>query len=223
MAEQVKQEISADRRKNHYIVYVKRDTALMKTFIEFKNRVEHPAATIYMVTMGVMLIGLMYKQAESIAMAGRVIGYVFGALLILMGLFRKYISIYMMKNNPQVHVDEEIQYLFGNAGIRAEKSTEDAEEHLGNYKDVYCVWEDEKSYYLGMNKDDLIVLPKANFRTGDASAFKGFILEKSGAKYIWKPAQIGNICKNAVLKARVRATQMQMAPDTDEDDNKKGV
>ena len=214
------QDVVVDRRKNHYIVYVKRDTALMKTFIEFKNRVEHPAATVYMITMGVMLIGLMYQQAASIAMVGRVIGYVFGTLLVLLGLFRKYISIYMMKNSPQVHVDEEIQYLFGNTGIRAEKAAEGSEEHLGNYKDVHSVWEDEKNYYLGINKDDLIVLPKMNFKSGDVSEFKDFILEKSGATYIWKPSQIGNICRNAVVKARARVTQMQMSTDTDEDNNK---
>ena len=148
--ENVNKELQEDRRKNHYVVETKRDTKLMLTFIEFKNRVEHPAATVYMITMGVMLIGLMYKQADSIAMVGKVIGYIFGAVLILMGLFRKYISVYMMKNNPEVHVGEEITYLFGNTGIRAEKSQEGTEEHLANYKEVYCIWEDEADFYLGM-------------------------------------------------------------------------
>ena len=102
--ENVNKELQEHRRKNHYVVETKRDTKLMLTFIEFKNRVEHPAATVYMITMGVMLIGLMYKQADSIAMVGKVIGYIFGAVLILMGLFRKYISVYMMKNMREVDV-----------------------------------------------------------------------------------------------------------------------
>ena len=137
--ENMNKELQEDRRKNHYVVETKRDTRLMLTFIEFKNRVEHPAATVYMIAMGVMLIGLMYKQADSIAMVGKVIGYIFGAVLILMGLFRKYISVYLMKSNPQVNVDEEITYLFGNTGIRADKPQEGTEEHLANYKEVYCV------------------------------------------------------------------------------------
>ena len=111
--ENMNKELQEDRRKNHYVVETKRDTKLMLTFIEFKNRVEHPAATVYMIAMGVMLIGLMYKQADSIAMVGKVIGYIFGMVLVLMGLFRKYISVYLMKSNPQVNVDEEITYLFG--------------------------------------------------------------------------------------------------------------
>ncbi len=216
--ENVNRELKEDRRKNHYVVETKRDTKLMLTFMEFKNRVEHPMATLYMVTMGVMLIGLMYKQADGIAKTGRIIGYVFGALLILMGLFRKYISLYMMKNNPEVHVDEEITYLFGNTGIRAEKPQEGTEEHLANYKDVYCVWEDEADFYLGMNNDDLIVLQKEKFKIGDVGTFKDFILDKSDAKYVWKPAKFTNVCKNAVLKAKVRATQMQMK--ADEEDQK---
>ena len=208
-------ELQEDRRKNHYVVETKRDTKLMLTFIEFKNRVEHPMATLYMVAMGVML-----KQADSIAMVGKVIGYIFGTVLTLMGLFRKYISVYLMKSNPQVNVDEEITYLFGNTGIRADKQQEGTEEHLANYKEVYCVWEDEADFYLGMNNDDLIVLQKANFTTGEASLFKDFILEKSGAKYIWKPAKFVNVCKNAVLKAKIRATQMQMAADQDNKEEK---
>ncbi len=215
--ENVNRELQEDRRKNHYVVETKRDTRLMLTFMEFKNRVEHPAATIYMVTMGVMLVGLMYKQADSIAKTGRIIGYVFGALLILMGLFRKYISVYMMKNNPEVHVGEEITYLFGNTGIRAEKPQEGTEEHLANYKDVYCVWEDEADFYLGMNNDDLIVLQKERFKVGEEDSFKEFILEKSGAQYVWKPAKFLNVCKNAIVKAKVRAMQMQMKADEEEE------
>ena len=206
--ENMNKELQEDRRKNHYVVETKRDTKLMLTFIEFKNRVEHPAATVYMIAMGVMLIGLMYKQADSIAMVGKVIGYIFGMVLVLMGLFRKYISVYLMKSNPQVN------------GIRADKQQEGTEEYLANYKEVYCVWEDEADFYLGMNNDDLIVLQKANFTTGEASLFKDFILEKSGAKYIWKPAKFVNVCKNAVLKAKIRATQMQMAADQDNKEEK---
>ena len=78
----------------------------------------------------------------------------------------------------------------------------------------------ENAIYLGMNNDDLIVLQKANFTTGEASLFKDFILEKSGAKYIWKPAKFVNVCKNAVLKAKIRATQMQMAADQDNKEEK---
>ena len=128
--ENVNKKLQEDRRKNHYVVETKRDTKLMLTFIEFKNRVEHPAATVYMIAMGVMLIGLMYKQADSIAMVGKVIGYIFGMVLVLMGLFRKYISVYLMKSNPQVNVDEEITYLFGNNGIRADKQQEGTEDNL---------------------------------------------------------------------------------------------
>ena len=215
--ENVNRELQEDRRKNHYVVATKRDTKLMLTFMEFKNRVEHPVATIYMVTMGVMLVGVMYKQADSIATPGRIIGYIFGVILILMGLFRKYISVYMMKNNPEVHVGEEITYLFGNTGIRAEKPQEGAEEHLANYKEVYCVWEDEENFYLGMNNDDLIVLQKAKFKAGDADTFKDFILDKSDAKYVWKPIKFANVCKDAVVKAKIRAMQMRMNVDSEED------
>ena len=45
--ENANKELQEDRRKNHYVVETKRDTKLMLTFIEFKNRVEHPAATVY--------------------------------------------------------------------------------------------------------------------------------------------------------------------------------
>ena len=70
---------------------------------------------------------------------------------------------------------------------------------LGNYKKIYCVWEDEKNFFLGMNEDDLVVLPKKDFTTGDAATFRDFILDKSRAEFRWKPAELKNVIRDKMM------------------------
>lgn len=104
-------------------------------------------------------------------MPGVIVSYGVGALLILTGLFRQYLTLSMMRNNPEVKENEEITYYFGNAGIRAVRDGQ--EENMGFYKAVYRIWEDEKTFYVGMNEDDLLILPKDRFEEGSAEDFPG--------------------------------------------------
>ena len=88
---------------------------------------------------------------------------------------------------------------------------EHSEERVGYYKNVYSLWEDEKTFYLGIENDELVILPKNGFLTGEAEAFKLFIIEKSNAKYIWMPMKWKNI-----YKARMVRRQMNKQPEKNE-------
>ena len=59
---------------------------------------------------------------------------------------------------------------------------------------------------MGMNEDDLLILPKENVEGGDMGSFKEFILEKSGADYRWKPVGIVNQWKDFLVKTKNRIT-----------------
>lgn len=194
-----------DARKNHYTVRTRRDVKMMKTFISFSNRVRHPRVSANMFILGALLIALPIIT-DGIALAGVVICYGMGALLVLMALFRQYISVAMMRSDPQVKENEELVYLFGNSGIRVER--DGTTENMGYYKNVYRIWEDEKNYYVGMNEDDLLILPKADFTQGDAKEFREFIVDKSGADYIWKPAGFLNVCKNTWLQIQWKLSRI---------------
>lgn len=181
--------------KGKYVVPVKRDEKLLTTFVKFSNRVRHPRATIYMVTVGAMLIALPIAN-DGIGRLGVIICYVMGTLMVLMGVFRHHIGVYMLKSNPQTKLDEELTYIFGNTDVKTEKNGE--LEKLGSYASIYRLWEDEKFFYIGINEDDLVVLPKANFEVGDVSTFRDYVLEKSGATFSWQPKRVDNVIKHTM-------------------------
>lgn len=187
-----------DPHKKRYVVYTKRDTELMKTFIRFDNRVRHPRMGVNMGLVGELLL-LVPVILKDTGTTGKIIAVCVGALLLSIALFRVHISVNMMKGNPEVKENEEITYLFGNSGIWAQRI--DGIEDMGYYKTVYHLWEDEDNYYVGLDNDDLLILPKANFKEGDSESFRDFLLDKSGAKYTWKPAKLLNIWKNMLSQA----------------------
>lgn len=188
-----------DPHKNRYVVYTKRNTALMETFVKFDHRVRHPRMGINMAFIGVMLIALPFVL-DGFGRTAFIISIFAGVFLIVLAMSRVRISVWMMKDNPQLKVDEEITYLFGNSGIRARRK--EGIEDMGFYKTVYHMWEDERNYYVGLDNDDLLILPKENFEEGDSESFREFLLGKSGAKYTWKPARFGNVLKNTVAQMR---------------------
>lgn len=207
---------TSDPRKNHFTVHIRRDTEMMKIFVKFTNRIRHPRVSFNLFVTGVLL-ALVPTIVEGIAFAGVVISYGMGALLILMALFRHYLSVSMMKSDPQVKENEEITYLFGNSGVRAVR--DGAEEDMGYYKNVYRVWEDEQIYYVGMNEEDLLILPKNDFKEGEPESFREFILDKSGADYRWTPAGVVNRGREFVRKIQGHMTQMRI--DAQEQEQKK--
>ena len=148
--------------------------------------------------VGVLLL-LVPVILKDTGTTGKIIAVCVGALLLSIALFRVHISVNMMKGNPEVKENEEITYLFGNSGIWAQRI--DGIEDMGYYKTVYHLWEDEDNYYVGLDNDDLLILPKANFKDGDSESFRDFLLDKSGAKYTWKPAKLLNIWKNMLSQA----------------------
>lgn len=206
------QESGLDRNKNKYIVNIVRDTAMMKTYVKFYNRVKHPRVTMNLLFAGVVLIALPIA-ADGIALPGVIISYVMGALLVAMALFRQNIAVYQMKADPKVKENEKLSYLFGNTKIRVEN--EGKIETMGGYQDVYRVWEDERTYFVGMNEDDLLILPKDAFEKGEAKAFRDYILERTGADFVWKPTGLVNICKNKWMQL-----QMKMASRREDEEKK---
>lgn len=192
-------EMEDKTQKAKYIVRVTRDKKLLRSFVRFSNRVRHPRVTVYMVTVGIMLFALPFLNKD-IALPGRIISLVIGAIMVPFGIFRYEISVIMMADNPETKLGAKLTYLMGSTGICVE---EDGKiENFGNYKKIYRVWEDEKFFYLGMNEDDLVVLPKAGFELGDVSTFREFILEKSRVEFRWVPTQPVNIIKNRIAQMK---------------------
>ena len=111
---------SQDRRRVHYEVQTRRDTKLIKRFINFKNRVEHPTVTPGLILIGITFILLPFVRPEikkDIGNSGVAVSALIGAFLTFLGIGRQYITIALMKRNPDIALNEEINYLFGNEEI----------------------------------------------------------------------------------------------------------
>lgn len=196
-----------DPKKSKFVVEIRRDSDMMLTYIKFFNRVKHPRVSFNLFVTGVLLL-LVPTLVEELAFPGVVVSYGMGMLLVVTALFRQYLSLSLMKHDPAVHENEEISYLFGNSGVRVRQNG--GIENMGYYKTIYRIWEDERTYYVGMNDEDLLILPKDKFVQGDETAFKEFILEKSGADYRWKPVKPGNRWRQFLLQIRGHITKMRM-------------
>ena len=191
-------------KKDKYTVHIKYSKEILKTFAKFYNSVKHPRATMFMVSVGVMLFALPFVNHD-IKLPGQIICYVMGPILFLLGLFRQNISVLMMKDSDGMKLDDDIVYRFGNTGVQVEKAGKT--EHMGNYKKIYRIWEDEKTFFVGMNEEDLIVLPKTAFEDGDPDTFREFILEKSRCIFTWHPRRLDHIIKWRWIQIRTRKNQ----------------
>ena len=203
----MEQQTAADPRKNRYVVDIRRDKAMMMKYIKFYNRVKHPRVTFNLVMTGILL-ALVPTLVKNMALPGVIVCYGVGALLVATGLFRQYLALGTMRGDPAVKENEELTYLFGNTGVRVRQNG--SVDNMGYYKTIYRIWEDEKTYYVGMNEDDLLILPKANFTEGEERDFKEFILEKSGADYRWLPVGLWNRFKNFGMQIRGHITRMRI-------------
>lgn len=204
-------------KKNKYSVHIKYDTEILKLFAKFYNSVKHPRATAYMFFVGITLFALPFVNDE-IKLPGLIVCYVIGPLLFLLSLFRHNISVMMMKDTPEMKVGEDIVYRFTNTGVQVDKSI--GTQHLGVYKKIYRLWESEKVFYVGMNEDDLLVLPKDKFEEGDVDTFREFIVEKSTCIFTWKPARIDNVIKWKINQFKTKRLHKRMVEAHEENDNK---
>ena len=74
----------SDPRKNKYVVRTRRDTSMIKTYIQFVNKVKHPRVSVNMFVTGVLLAILPIIAKGAIALPGEIIAYSVGALLMIM-------------------------------------------------------------------------------------------------------------------------------------------
>ena len=123
-----------------------------------------------------------------------------GVLMILLGLFRQYISLWMTKrNDPDYKNGAEFTYNFTvndadflKDGVRFSG--------LGKYKDITGFYHDDSYLYMGMKNKEIIVIPKSAFTIGDSDSFEEFIYKKSKKTCHWLP----NNYRDAIKQRRAQ-------------------
>ena len=188
-----------------YKVVTKRDSDIIKAFITFTYRVLHPQVTTRMLFYGLLILvpGFFIKiQWLSITC------FVLGALIILVGLFRQYISLALTKKSDEDYINgSEFVYEFTQNDASFYRNGELAA-YSSKYKDIDAVFYDEKYYYLSLRNRDFFVIPMDRFTIGDPSTFGDFMYKRCKKVCRWIPVKFSNRIKKMQSQRAIARDQL---------------
>ena len=188
-----------------YQIKTKRDSGVLKAYITFTYRVFHPKVTARMVLYGLLIIapGFVVKTQ-----ALKIILWVLGGLVVLLGLFRQYISLALTKRSDADYRNgTEVVYEFTQNDASFFRDGE-LSVYSSRYKDIDAVFYDEDYYYLSLTSREFFVIPMDRFTIGDPSTFGDFMYKKCKKVCRWIPAKLGNKLKKYRSSRAVIRDQM---------------
>ncbi|MGN1267796.1 MAG: hypothetical protein ACI4UH_07635 [Dorea sp.] len=184
-------------------VIMKKDKKVLEDFIVFSQRVKNPSikSKMSIIAVGFFIIGIFaYKDSE---MTGIIIGAL-GAFLLVYALFKdKLATRRLAKIDPSYKEQNELMYEFTNGNIYIYKDGE-LETNVGSYSRVSCLYSDEFNIYVGINNEDLLLLPRKCFVVGDHEEFVPFVEGKSKEQSIFLPRTIENRWKMYKIRRKAR-------------------
>ena len=189
-----------------YQIKTKRDSGVLKAYITFTYRVFHPKVTARMVLYGLLILapGFVVKTQ-----ALKIILWVLGGLVVLLGLFRQYISLALTKRSDADYRNgTEFVYEFTQNDASFFRDGE-LSAYSNRYKDIDAVFYDEDYYYLSLTSREFFVIPMDRFTIGDPSTFGDFMYKRCKKVCRWIPAKLGNKLKKyrsgrAVIRDQMR-------------------
>ena len=183
----------SDKQKDVlYQIRTKRDSGVLKAYITFTYRVFHPKVTARMVLYGLLILapGFVVKTQ-----ALKIILWVLGGLVVLLGLFRQYISLALTKRSDADYRNgTEFVYEFTQNDASFFRDGE-LSVYSNKYKDIDAVFYDEDYYYLSLTSREFFVIPMDRFTIGDPSTFGDFMYKRCKKVCRWIPAKLGNKLK----------------------------
>ncbi|MBR3201235.1 MAG: YcxB family protein [Mogibacterium sp.] len=188
-----------------YQIKTKRDSGVLKAYITFTYRVFHPKVTARMVLYGLLIIapGFVVKTQ-----ALKIILWVLGGLVVLLGLFRQYISLALTKRSDADYRNgTEFVYEFTQNDASFFRDGE-LSVYSSRYKDIDAVFYDEDYYYLSLTSREFFVIPMDRFTIGDPSTFGDFMYKRCKKVCRWIPAKLGNKLKKYRSSRAVIRDQM---------------
>ncbi len=189
-----------------YQVRTKRDSGVIKAYITFTYRMLHPGVSARLMLYGliVALPGIFFFKD----LYWRIFFTGIGVLMILLGLFRQYISLWMTKrNDPDYKSGAEFTYDFTEKDADFLKNGERFS-GIGKYKDITGFYHDDSYLYMGMKNKEIIVIPKDNFTIGDSASFEEFIYKKSKKTCHWLPDNFRDAMKQRRAQRAVQSGNM---------------
>ena len=156
-----------------YKVETRHTRQVLKDFIKFTYKVKNPRASLRLYTLSgcffVLAAALKGLTTQMIIFAA------IGIALFLFTLFRHEIAISKLaKNDPNYQNQSDIIFSFGMNGFVIENKTITSEEKL-KYSQVTDFYRDTRNYYIGVNNEELHILPHLDFKLGKENEFAAFM------------------------------------------------
>ena len=197
---------TSDNSEILYQVKTKRTSDIIKAYITFTYRVFHPQVTARMVLYGLLILapGFVVKTQ-----ALKIVLWVLGGMVVLLGLFRQYISLAITKKTDEdYHKGTEFVYEFTQNGASFFRDGE-LSVYSSRYKDIDAVFYDEDYYYLSLTSREFFVIPMDKFTIGDPSTFGDFMYKKSKKVCRWIPAKFSNQLKKMRSQRAIAREQLK--------------
>lgn len=188
-------------------VVMKKDGEVLKDFISFTYRAKGQTGRfkLRVLAIGLVVIGYLAAKGGN-TLAGVIIGAT-GVVVLVITLFLPQIAVARLKKADVVYQNQtELTYTFTNSSMYVYENGE-LTQNVGGYNQVSCFYGDEKNYYLGVNNDDLYLLPRKAFTEGNEEEFLKFIEKKSGEKYEFLPMKVKN--KWMLKKVEMRQQEIE--------------
>ena len=185
-----------------YRVKTKHTKELLKEFVKFSFRVNHPKTTLrlFVIGVGFLIIGTGIERG-SLAMW---MCLVIGILLCIFAFARHHIGVMQLKGNDEIYQNDwEVDTSFLDGEIRIKNSGE-TKGFSKSYKEVAALYMDENNYYIGIEGDNLYPLPRKCFVEGKQEEFENFIKKKTGQKMMYVPFRMKNNHKGKYESKRSR-------------------
>ena len=192
--------------ENKFKIVMKKTDEVMKDFISFTYRAKGTVARfkVRVLAVGLAVIGILAAK-DNHPIAGGVMLAIGGGFFVA-SFFVSQIAVLRVKAVDIAYQNKtELTYAFTNSGIYVYENAE-LSKNVGGYHNVTCFYGDEKNYYVGVNNEDLYLLPRKCFVEGDAEEFLEFIETKSNEKYEFLP----NTIKNKWIQFRINQKQKDM-------------
>ncbi|MBE6042134.1 MAG: hypothetical protein E7220_06395 [Clostridiales bacterium] len=202
-------EKAANRKPDQEILYqivTQRDSGILLAYITFTYRVFHPRVTARMVLYGLLIFapGFIVK-----AQALKIILWVIGALVVLLGLFRQYISLAITKNSDEDYRNGTIfAYEFTQNDAAFYRDGEMIS-YSRNYKDIDAIFYDENYYYISYKNREFFVIPMDKFTIGDPATFDDFMYKKCKKVCHWIPVKFSNKIKKIRSQRAIAREQLK--------------
>ena len=189
-----------------YQVGTKRDSGVLKAYITFTYRVFHPKVTARMVLYGLLIFvpGFLVK-----AQALKITLWIIGGLVVLLGLFRQYISLALTKKSDEDYRNgTEFVYEFTQNDASFFRDGE-LTAYSSKYKDIDAVFYDEEYYYLSLTSREFFVIPMDRFTIGDPSTFCDFMYKRCKKVCRWIPVKFSNQLKKMRSQRAIAREQLK--------------